>query len=72
MTLWEMLGVGQLTRVDFLLDNANVWMLEVTSMPGSTPRTLLPMAAETAGLPMSVLCEQLVLTAVRTAAGPAS
>jgi D-alanine-D-alanine ligase len=71
-TLCEVLGVGQLARVDFLLDNDDVWLLEVNTMPGFTSHSLLPMAAKAAGRPMSVLCEQLVLTAVRTAAGPAS
>lgn len=71
-TLCEVLGVGQLARVDFLLDTDDAWLLEVNTMPGFTSHSLLPMAAKAAGRSMSALCEQLVLTAVRTAAGPAS
>jgi D-alanine-D-alanine ligase len=60
------LGVKHLARVDFLLDANGGWvMLEVNTMPGFTPTSLLPMAAGAIGLTMPMLCEHLVRCAQR-------
>ena len=62
----ETLGVRHLARVDFLLDESGSWtMLEVNTMPGFTPTSLLPMAAGAIGLEMPMFCEHLVRCAQR-------
>ena len=36
------------------------WVLEVNTIPGMTPRSLAPLAAQRAGMPMPKLCDLLV------------
>lgn len=60
------LGCRDLSRADFMVDGeGGAWLLEVNTMPGFTPHSLLPMAAGQAGLGFSELCDRLV----RLAAG---
>jgi D-alanine-D-alanine ligase len=48
-------------RVDFRLDPAGEpWCLEVNTLPGMTPTSLLPIAARAAGLDFGALCERIV------------
>lgn len=58
------LGCRHLSRADFMLtpDNTPV-LLEVNTIPGFTPTSLLPKAAACDGLSYDDLCEQLVLMA---------
>jgi D-alanine-D-alanine ligase len=59
------LDVRDLARVDFVLDHEDeLWMLEVNTMPGFTPTSLLPKAAQARGLSFEDLCEHLVLLAL--------
>jgi D-alanine-D-alanine ligase len=52
-------------RVDFRLDpDGEPWCLEVNTLPGMTPTSLLPIAARAAGLDFGVLCERIVALAV--------
>jgi D-alanine-D-alanine ligase len=65
------LGVRDVARVDFLLDEAGWWMLEVNTMPGFTRHSLLPMAADAAGLGMPEVCHRLAtLAASRGSTSP--
>ncbi|MEX2114483.1 MAG: D-alanine--D-alanine ligase [Pirellulales bacterium] len=55
------LGTRGLVRVDLLLGpDERAWVLEVNTTPGMTARSLAPLAAERAGLPMIALCEELL------------
>ena len=54
-------------RADFILANDNTpYCLEVNTIPGFTSHSLLPKAAENAGISMSSLCEKIIQTAVQT------
>jgi len=64
LQLYTAMDIRDLARVDFLLDQHGAWLLEINTMPGFTNHSLLPMAAEHAGLPMEDLCTQLVLAAL--------
>ena len=71
------MGIGHVCRVDFLLEcpqnsEPNVWLLEANTMPGFTAHSLLPMAAQAAGLDMPALCAQLVGRACAGAMMPSS
>ena len=49
------------SRSDFILDNeGNVWFLEVNTLPGMTPNSLIPKAAAVEGLSYADLCEKIV------------
>ncbi len=60
------IGVRHLARVDFLLpEGREPLVLEVNTMPGFTPTSLLPMAARAAGIDMPQLVARLVRLAAR-------
>jgi D-alanine-D-alanine ligase len=54
------LNIRDIARVDFILDDAGLWFLEVNTMPGFTDHSLLPMSAAHVGLNMTSLCTKLV------------
>lgn len=56
------LGLSVYSRVDFILDGeGNPWCLEVNTLPGMTPASLIPRAAKAEGLSYAELCEKIVL-----------
>ncbi len=72
MHAFDRLGCRDLARVDFMLDEAGLWFLEINTMPGFTTHSLVPMAAAQAGLDMPDLCAKLVDAALaRSPATPA-
>jgi D-alanine--D-alanine ligase len=65
----QALGCRHLSRSDFILtpDQSPV-LLEINTIPGFTPTSLVPKAAAHAGMSYDELCEQLVLMALSTGA----
>mgnify|MGYP001579031056 CR=1 FL=1 len=60
----EAIGCRHFSRTDLILSEAQVpVILEVNTIPGLTPTSLLPKAAACIGISYAVLCEQLVLMA---------
>ncbi|MCF8004439.1 MAG: D-alanine--D-alanine ligase [Chromatiaceae bacterium] len=52
-------------RVDFMLDEAgNPRLLEVNTIPGMTDHSLVPMAAQTAGIDFDSLCARILETSM--------
>lgn len=69
----RILGCRHFSRVDFRLDqDGQPFCLEVNTIPGMTPLSLLPKAAHVAGIPFPELCERLLLMALGTAPGHSS
>ena len=54
------LGCRGMSRVDMISDYGNMYVLEVNTIPGMTPTSLLPRAAEAAGIPFSKLLDLLI------------
>ena len=55
------LGCRGATRVDMMVsDSGNEFILEVNTVPGLTPTSLLPKIAEAAGISFGELCEQML------------
>lgn len=49
------------SRADFILDReGRAWCLEVNSLPGMTPGSLIPKAAAAAGMDYSALCQEII------------
>ena len=57
----RVLGCRDFSRVDMRLDaEGEPFVLEINTIPGLTSRSLLPMAAEKAGIEFGQLCDRLV------------
>lgn len=64
LTAHRALGCRHLSRTDLILTHANVpLVLEVNTIPGFTPTSLLPKAAAACHISYEELCERLVLMA---------
>ncbi len=62
LRLHRALGLSVYSRADVMLDGeGRAWFLEVNTLPGMTPASLIPKAAAVAGLSYEELCEQIVL-----------
>jgi D-alanine-D-alanine ligase len=59
----EALGCRDLSRVDFIVQDGAVTLLEVNTLPGMTATSLYPEAAAAHGLSMPELCDALVSSA---------
>ena len=57
------LGLTQYSRSDFMIRDGEVFFLEVNTLPGLTPHSLFPKAAEAVGLSFDGLIDHLVRTA---------
>ncbi|MBE0618282.1 MAG: D-alanine--D-alanine ligase, partial [Proteobacteria bacterium] len=58
---YRVLGCAGAARVDLMLDAAGrPWVLEVNTIPGMTPTSLLPKAAAAAGMSFDTLCERIL------------
>jgi D-alanine-D-alanine ligase len=59
------LHLRDVTRVDLIVDrDGRPWVLEVNVAPGMTETSLLPMAAQAAGLAMEDLCDRVIRAAL--------
>ena len=58
-----MLGCDGFARVDVMLGDDGPQVLEVNSIPGLTDTSLLPMAAEAAGIPFERFVERALAQA---------
>jgi D-alanine-D-alanine ligase len=63
------LGCRGVSRVDMLVDADEVWVLEVNTIPGMTPTSLLPRAAAAAGISFPRLLDRLIDLALECRAG---
>lgn len=62
LKLHHALGLSVYSRTDFILDKeGRAWCLEVNTLPGMTPNSLIPKAAAVAGMSYGELCEKIVL-----------
>ena len=61
LTLHKTLGLSVYSRTDFLLDEAGqFWCLEINTLPGMTPASLIPKEAAAAGMSYEDLCEEII------------
>jgi D-alanine-D-alanine ligase len=61
---YERIGCRDIARVDFMLNEDGAWFLEINAMPGMTDHSLVPKAAQHAGIPFPELCARLALRAL--------
>jgi D-alanine-D-alanine ligase len=61
---WEVLGLAGVARVDLMLaESGELWVLEANTIPGMTETSLLPMAADAAGIGFDQLIAQVLALA---------
>ncbi len=61
---YERIGCRDVARVDFILNEDGAWFLEINAMPGMTDHSLVPKAAEQAGVAFPQLCARLAMRAL--------
>ena len=61
LRLHRALGLRAYSRADFILDGeGRAWCLEINTLPGMTPGSLLPKEAAAAGLSYPALCREIL------------
>ncbi len=59
--VFDALGLAVYARADFILDEGGTfWFLEINTLPGMTPTSLLPQEASAAGLDYPALCRRII------------
>ena len=62
--VFKALKLSVYARMDFLLtEDEQAYCLEANTLPGMTPTSLLPQAADAAGIPYDELCERMITMA---------
>jgi D-alanine-D-alanine ligase len=61
------LGLRDVARADFMVDERGAWFLEINTAPGMTTHSLVPMASRHRGVEMPELCARLVRAAMARA-----
>ena len=64
--VFRTLGLSVYSRADFILDEAGrFWFLEINTLPGMTPTSLIPQEAQAVGISYQQLCQKLLDLALR-------
>jgi D-alanine-D-alanine ligase len=58
------LGLRDIARADFIVNDQGAWFLEINTAPGMTTHSLVPMAARHVGIEMPELCTRIVRSAI--------
>ena len=62
--IYKILGCKGMIRIDYIIKNKKLFLLEVNSIPGMTERSLLPQQAEFAGISKKDLYENAIVEAL--------
>lgn len=66
LTVFRTLGLKAYSRADFILDaEGQLWFLEINTLPGMTPTSLVPQEAAVTGLSYGGLCEKIIELSLR-------
>ena len=61
MTVYTALGLSAISRADFILDGeGRLWFLEINTLPGMTPTSLVPQEAAVLGISYPELCQRII------------
>ncbi len=62
----QTLGLSTYSRSDFIVDEkGEIYFLEINTLPGMTPTSLIPQEAAQAGIEYNALCQMIIDSAVR-------
>ena len=61
LAVYNTLGLSVYSRADFILDkDGEAWFLEINTLPGMTPTSLLPQEAAAVGIDYPQLCQRIL------------
>ena len=61
LTVFRALGLSVYSRADFIVtEDGDPWFLEINTLPGMTPTSLLPQEAAAVGIGYGELCERII------------
>ena len=61
LTVFRTLGLAVYSRADFIVtEDGTPWFLEINTLPGMTPTSLMPQEAAAAGIGYGQLCERII------------
>ncbi|MBR3752563.1 MAG: D-alanine--D-alanine ligase, partial [Ruminiclostridium sp.] len=61
LTVYRALGLSVYSRADFIVDEAGTpWFLEINTLPGMTPTSLVPQEAAAVGIGYQELCQTII------------
>ena len=62
MAVFEELGLAVYSRADFIVtEDGEAYFLEINTLPGMTPTSLVPQEAAAVGMDYATLCETCLL-----------
>lgn len=66
VAVYQALELAVYSRVDFILDeNDTAWFLEINTLPGMTPTSLMPQEAAAVGIDYPTLCQRIIDSSLR-------
>ena len=66
LTVYRALGLAVYARADFIVDEGGTpWFLEINTLPGMTPTSLVPQEAATVGIDYDSLCQRIIDESLR-------
>ncbi len=65
LLIYQSIGCKAYSRIDFRYNGDNFYFLEVNTLPGMTPLSLTPMAAQAGGLNFSALLETIIESSLK-------
>ena len=61
VTVYQALGLAVYARADFIVDQGGTpWFLEINTLPGMTPQSLVPQEAAAVGMDYETLCQTII------------
>lgn len=65
--VYRELGLAVYSRADFILDgDGKFWFLEINTLPGMTPTSLMPQEAAATGMDYPALCQKIIDLSLQT------
>lgn len=66
LTVYRALGLSVYARADFIVDEGGTpWFLEINTLPGMTPTSLVPQEAAAVGIDYDSLCQRIIDESLR-------
>ena len=66
LTVFRTLGLSVYSRADFIVtEDGTPWFLEINTLPGMTPTSLLPQEAAAVGISYGDLCERIIQASLK-------